>query len=811
MDDLYLNDFDKDCKKVKKDCYVNKQRTANKTSFESFYKCCCDQEETIYICSACYEDCHQKFCIQIKKEAENLVNEENNNEKDKNLKNSIEAFENYLKTTCKEDNKAFNYTCQCQTKNFHDLQEKQKKLYDQYSKTHNEDDKELSKISKYSKEISEYVKYEFLDYDEKGEYYSENENENKKAKDELFENHKISYAAAIILNKIVKEEESFTNKKNSLDLLVLLVKCLKKNAYLFLNDNIDNFLCGSLENHNNQNNLSSGFLYVYRKLKLIPSLMKMNKNFISFFGYDENLTFLQRKIFLQNEKSEQYDLVKRIEEVIKICKTFLLSHFNPSKKTENKNTKINDKDKNIIFYVKEFSKYVELLMNYEVVSNKDTKNCLTIANLEGLLTEVREIKNYCNEKEYYRLDKIIFLLKVKITDYYMEENVNHDKKKRLYELHNIGKGDLRNREFLARDLGKNNNFLELGVYEKAFYQIKYFEEFYTQPLKHFIMPDYVTEDKFATTLSLDDDVMKIEKLINEIIDISKYIDEESSLNFQLEFLRTSIFPKRIINKLCEHSKTIEENLKNLSPEERKNEQNRFMYRGYTCHVLSLYQFITSNRFFVKIFEECSDYKHLDDGDIYNSFNFFISVNLKLLFILIGDNELLIPLFFNSKFLKLIFANKKISEDHISEKINRIKEKEKKIRQAEDKLINSKDKDEDDKNISEENKIKSKKLIDLDKFKSKLNVEKDVNLHTKNVDKTSKNNTRDETITANKECIRKLSRKKPPIPEIFKALDFNNILSFYIELIKQLINKNKKIDLTFLIKNLETLSIINTEV
>ena len=91
------------------------------------------------------------------------------------------------------------------------------------------------------------------------------------------------------------------------------------------------------------------------------------------------------------------------------------------------------------------------------------------------------------------------------------------------------------------------------------------------------------------------------------------------------------------------------------------------------------------------------------------------------------------------------------------------------------------------------------------------MEKDVNLHTKNVDKTSKNNTRDETITANKECIRKLSRKKPPIPEIFKALDFNNILSFYIELIKQLINKNKKIDLTFLIKNLETLSIINTEV
>jgi len=60
-------------------------------------------------------------------------------------------------------------------------------------------------------------------------------------------------------------------------------------------------------------------------------------------------------------------------------------------------------------------------------------------------------------------------------------------------------------------------------------------------------------------------------------------------------------------------------------------------------------------------------------------------------------------------------------------------------------------------------------------------------------------------------IKNLERQKILPPEIFNALDFNNIITFYAEILKQLKKYEIKIDLTPLFKKLQQVSKINTEV
>jgi len=789
---------------VKNECSVNKKKGFKKTREDKYYICYCF-EKPLHICKPCYEDCHLKFC----KDKRKTIKEEE--------KTYLNNFETSLKTKCKEDMKAFINHCECQTKKSHDFTERHETLYRKF--TENPNLKTIfTTLNPFEAQLTEYTKYEYVDYNEDGEEYFETEKDKKEAYEFLFENHFISMLAASYLNRVENKEDVTKNKS----LTTFLTKSLKNNTnYFFFNINekfkkLEFFQEKQVDSNSNDNSKDitesdlGNELFLYRKLYIIPNLMKKNKIFTSIFGYDENISFLHRRLLFQSS-SDNFD--DQVFNYVKEITKRLLEHF-IKMKNEHKQEKSNDK--NLIMIVKELCKYIEIFMNFELSDEEKKQKKFTKESLKSLLDDLLSIKKQGKfNKDFYRLDQAIYMIQTKLIDFEISKNKLNDRKA-FY----INENDLISRENLPKNLGKNKKFLELSKYEKVFYKLKYFEEFYTNPLKHFVFPDHIN---MQINKGDDDEELKIDNFVQEIFNISKWHNDKSensgknseNLDENIKNLekniKTTFSPKNIIEKICEHIKRIEKTLQEKNEVEKKQIQYQFFSKGYTTQILGLYQFVTSNRYFVKCFEETKEFIHNDEGEIYNSFNFFISVNLKLLYLLIENNEVLIPLFFNTKTLNLIFTQRReLSEEEILEKKEKKELKESLIRKYEDEMNINKEGDNEEIIVSDDAKKKEKEQIDLEVYKKNRfnNNEVESNEHDNNIKKNKEDETKNKE---NREKIKNLERQKILPPEIFNALDFNNIITFYAEILKQLKKYEIKIDLTPLFKKLQQVSKINTEV
>ena len=810
--------------KVKSDCVVNKKKTFKKTGEDEYYICYCS-EKPIHICKPCYEDCHSKFCKE-------LFKEEKNNEVD--LKN----FETSLRTKCKLDTKPFDNYCECQTEKCHDFNETHSTKFENFKKKDNKKTI-FSTIIPYEAQLTEYIKYEYIDLDEDGEeYYNKDkdkkENEvdiRKNVHENLFEKHFISMLAASYLKNL-----SFEEILNNKSLIILLAKTMKSNIHYFFNNieelnNVkkiqENIITDlkDLKNYDKDKGKElnrkieeieselGNKLFILRKLYLNPVLMKKNKILTTMFGYDENISFLQRRLFFQNSCDYMEDQVYKL---IVLIKDFLEMSFKKNK-SEVKQEKSNSK--NLVLIVKEFCKYVEIYMNYELSdenSNEKKNKEFNKNNLSTLLSALMNIKSERKlDKDFYRLDEAIFMIQIKLIDLDISKNKLNNKK----ALNNTD-NDLISRENLAKNLGKNKKFLELSKYEKVFYKLKYFEEFYTHPLKHFKFPDHIN---MQINKGDDDEELKIDNYIQDISNVCRWNFDKcensgentecllNNIDSLMKKIKTSFSPKNIIEMICKHIKDIQTALEGKNDVEKKHIQHQFFAKGYTSKILGQYQFVTSNRFLVKIFEESKDFNFNDEGELYNTFNFFISVNLKLLFMLIENNEVLIPLFFNTKTLNIIFSQKsELSEEEILEKREKIKSKEIEINKLEEKLNSDKDNDKDETFISDDAKKKEKQQIDLEVYKRQESDNRKDDMIEENDTKPKKNEEK-----KNKEEIKKKIEKlkviKTPPPDIYNALDFNNIITFYGEILQHLKQHEIQIDLAPLLKKLKHVSKINTEV